>query len=134
MKAKVLSVYSDYYEIKDFLLKYDFITDEQYNDDEYDLLVWLEGDCDKLTYDGNEIYFGEFHTDYKWDGCFVVLTTGDWCDECKAVEEFFNGEEWKMFEGESVEEFESLDREKYDIAYYRGGVGPVYALYYREIE
>jgi hypothetical protein len=100
MLAKVLSVYNHYYEIKNFLFEYDFISEEQWKDDDYDLLTWLEGDCDSLKMDGNTIYFGHFHSDYKWDDCFVVITTADWQDEIDAVFEFFNGDEWDMVPNE----------------------------------
>ena len=132
MKAKVLSVYNDYYEIKDFLLKYNFIDETQYNDDEYELLTWLEGDCDKMTCDGNEIFFGEFHSDYVWDDCFVVISTAEDDIEKEGIEEFFNGDDWVRYEGD-VDDFEKMDRTKYELAWYRGGVGYFYTLYYREI-
>ena len=72
MNAKVLSITNDYYEIKEFLYKYDFINEEQYNDDGYDLLVWLEDGCDRITCEGEELYFGEFHSDYVWDNCLSL--------------------------------------------------------------
>lgn len=132
MNAKVLSITNDYYEIKKFLYKYDFINEEQYNDDEYDLLVWLEGDCDRMTCEGEELYFGRFHSDYVWDDCFVVISTAMDNMEKDFIADFFNTDKWQLFVGGNVEMFEELDKDKYETCYYRGGIGYVYALYYLE--
>lgn len=132
MLAKVLSVYNHYYEIKNFLFEYDFISEEQWKDDDYDLLTWLEGDCDSLKMDGNTIYFGQFHSDYKWDDCFVVITTADWQDEIDAVFEFFNGDEWDMVPNDENFDLDAFLESDVDQVHYRGGVGPVYAIYARK--
>jgi hypothetical protein len=132
MEIKILSVYNDEYEIKDFLLKYDFISEEQHNDEEYDLLVWLEGDCDRMTFDGNDIYFGEFHSDYVWDGCKVVICTADCQDEIDELYEFFNGETWVGVSDDiDIDVFLKSEEDK---VLYRGGVGPVYAVYCKKNE
>ena len=132
MKAKVLSVYNHYYEIKDFLFKYDFIDETQLNDDEYDLLTWLEGDCDSLKMDGDTIYFGHFHSDYKWDDCFVVITTAEWQAEIDEVENFFNGDEWVGVPDDDNFDLDAFLESDVDPVHYRGGVGPVYAIYCRK--
>lgn len=132
MKAKVLSVYNHYYEIKDFLFKYDFIDETQLNDDEYDLLTWLEGDCDSLKMDGDTIYFGHFHSDYKWDDCFVVITTAEWQAEIDEVENFFNGDEWVGVPDDDNFDLDDFLESDVDQVHYRGGVGPVYAIYCRK--
>lgn len=132
MKHKILSVYSDYYEIKEFLFKYDFISEEQFNDDEYDILVWLEGDCDRMDFDGNEIFFSHFHSDYVWDDCQVVICTADGRDELDEILEFYEGESWVMVDDDiDLDAFLESDEEK---VLYRGGVGPVYAVYCRKTE
>lgn len=132
MLAKVLSVYNHYYEIKNFLFEYDFISEEQWKDDDYDLLTWLEGDCDSLKMDGNTIYFGHFHSDYKWDDCFVVITTADWQDEIDEVFEFFNGDEWDRVPNDDNFDLDAFLESDVDQVHYRGGVGPVYAIYARK--
>jgi hypothetical protein len=132
MLAKVLSVYNHYYEIKNFLFEYDFISEEQWKDDDYDLLTWLEGDCDSLKMDGNTIYFSHFHSDYKWDDCFVVITTADCQDEIDEVFEFFNGDEWDMVPNNDNFDLDAFLESDVDQVHYRGGVGPVYAIYARK--
>ena len=132
MKHKILSVYNDYYEIKDFLFKYDFISEEQFNDDEYNLLVWLEGDCDRMTFNGNKIFFSHLHSDYVWDDCQVVICTADGCDELNEILEFYEGESWVMVDDDiDIDAFLDSDEDK---ALYRGGVGPVYTVYCRKTE
>jgi hypothetical protein len=132
MLAKVLSVYNHYYEIKNFLFEYDFISEEQWKDDDYDLLTWLEGDCDSLKMDGNTIYFSHFHSDYKWDDCFVVITSADWQDEIDEVEGFYNGDEWDRVPNEENFDLDAFLESDVDQVHYRGGVGPVYAIYARK--
>lgn len=132
MLAKVLSVYNHYYEIKNFLFEYDFISEEQWKDDDYDLLTWLEGDCDSLKMDGNTIYFSHFHSDYKWDDCFVVITTADWQEEIDEIFDFFNGDEWDMVPNEKNFDLDAFLESDVDQIHYRGGVGPVYAIYARK--
>lgn len=132
MLAKVLSVYNHYYEIKNFLFEYDFISEEQWKDDDYDLLTWLEGDCDSLKMDGNTIYFGHFHSDYKWDDCFVVITTADCHDEIDEIFDFFNGDGWDMVPNDDNFDLDAFLESDVDQVHYRGGVGPVYAIYARK--
>ena len=132
MNAKVLSIYNHYYEIKDFLLKYDFIDENQYNDDEYDLLVWLEGDCDSLKMDGDTIYFSHFHSDYELDGHFVVITTADWQNEIDEIYNFFNGDEWVSVPDDDEFDIDAFLESDIDQVHYRGGVGPVYTIYCRK--
>lgn len=133
MKHKILSVYNDYYEIKEFLFKYDFISEEQFKDDEYDILVWLEGDCDRMTFNGNEIFFSHFHSDYVWgDDYKVVICTAEWQDELDEILEFYEGESWVMVDDDiDIDAFLKSDEDK---ALYRGGRGPVYAVYCRKTE
>ena len=132
MKVKILSIFNDYYEIKDFLFKYDFITKEQFNDDEYDLWVWLEGDSDRMTFNGNDIFFSHFHSDYVWDDCRVVICTAEWQDEIDEIREFYEGESWvKVDDDIDLDAFLESNEDK---ALYRGGVGPVYAVYCKREE
>ena len=56
MKAKVLSIFNDYYTIKEFLFKYDFIDETQLNDDEYDLFEDIINKIEELEAK-NETYF-----------------------------------------------------------------------------
>ena len=132
MLAKVLSVYNHYYEIKNFLFEYDFISEEQWKDDDYDLLTWLEGDCDSLKMDGDTIYFGHFHSDYKWDDCFVVITTAEWQAEIDEIFEFFNGDKWVGVPDDDNFDLDAFLESDVDQIHYRGGVGPVYAIYARK--
>ena len=132
MNAKVLSVYNHYYEIKDFLLKYDFIDENQYNDDEYDLLVWLEGDCDSLKIDGDTIYFSHFHSDYELDGHFVVITTAECQNEIDEIYVFFNGDGWVSVPDDEDFDIDTFLESDVDQVHYRGGRGPVYKIYCRK--
>ena len=132
MKAKVFSVYNHYYEIKDFLLRYDFIDENQHNDDEYDLLVWLEGDCDSLKIDGDTIYFGHFHSDYELDGHFVVISTAECQNEIDEIYDFFNGDGWVSVPDDEEFDLDTFLESDIDQIHYRGGVGPVYTIYCRK--
>lgn len=134
MKAKVLSIFNDYYTIKEFLFKYDFIDETQLNDDEYDLFVWLEGDCDSLKTDGDTIYFSHFHSDYELDGCRVVITSADWQSEIDEVDKFYNEDEWDMVPNEKNFDLDAFLESDVDQVHFRGGVGPVYAIYCRKGE
>lgn len=132
MKVKILSIFNDYYEIKDFLFKYDFITKEQFDDDEYDLFLWLEGDCDRMTHNGVDTYFEEFHSDYVWDDSKVVICSADRQDEIDELYEFFNGETWVSAPDDiDLDAFLESDEDK---VLYCGGVGPVYAVYCKRAE
>lgn len=134
MKAKVLSIFNDYYTIKEFLFKYDFIDETQLNDDEYDLFVWLEGDCDSLKTDGNTIYFSHFHSDYELDGCRVVITSTEYRDEIDDVDKFYNEDEWDRVDNRENFNLDAFLESDVDQVHFRGGVGYVYAIYCRKGE
>ena len=62
---KYLSIYENDWEVREFLFQNGFITEDEKNDDEYDLLKWFEGDPDWIDikqpggyYD--RIYFAMF--------------------------------------------------------------------------
>ena len=48
------------------------------------------------------------------------------------IADFFNTDNWSLFVDDNVEMFEELDKDKYEICYYRGGIGCGYVLYYLE--
>lgn len=133
---KFLSIYNDYLEAKRFLFQNDFITREEYADEEYDLLKWFEGDPDFLEdYTGGtpvRIYFAHFHPDYKLDNedKIIVFTTAEYEEYHGIIEDFFKGGFDRWTDLPSL-----FSQMKADLKiWYRGGCGYVYSLYCKNIE
>ena len=133
---RFLSIYNDYPDAMRFLYENDFITREEYGDENYDLLKWFEGDPDFLDDFTcgipRRVYFAHFHPDYKLDNedKIIVFTTAEIEEYHELLEDFFKGgfKKWT----ESVQEFEKT---KADFKiWYRGGSGYVYSLYSKNIE
>lgn len=131
---KYLSIYNNEYEVKDFLLKNGFITQEDFDDEMYDLLVWFEGDPDWVDIkegDGRyyrRIYFATFHPDWKYEGEQVCIHTGDCESDLTPVREYLeNSAKFTGYEPNRWEEMEKDKQHDFKVAF-RGGMGMLYAL------
>jgi len=113
---KTFSIYSDYYEVKDFLLSKELITNEEYENEEYDLLSLFEGDPDYIIEEGETTFFDW----YKEDN--ILIHTSE--EEIPLIEDYLNNSDnWDGLD--NWDEFRKEERAK--IAF-RNGSGYVYSL------
>ena len=130
---KYLSIYENYWEVREFLFQNGFITEEEKNDDEYDLLKWFEGDPDwiDVKQPGGyyyRIYFATFNPCYKYEGDSVCLHTGDSASDAEPIQQYL--ENPKTFTGYEPNRWEEMEKDKqhdFKVAF-RGGMGYVYSL------
>lgn len=130
---KYLSIYENDWDVREFLFQNGFITEEEKNDDEYDLLKWFEGDPDWVDvkqpggyYD--RIYFATFNPCYKHEGDSVCLHTGDSASDAESIQQYL--ENPKTFTGYEPNRWEEMEKDKqhdFKVAF-RGGMGYVYSL------
>ena len=113
---RTLSIYSDYYEVKEFLLLRRIITREEYENEEYDLLCLFEGDPDYIIEEGETTFFDWYKEDE------TLIHTNE--EEVSLIEDYLNSSDnWDGLE--NWDEFNNEERPK--IAF-RNGCGYVYAL------
>lgn len=132
---KYLSTYENTDECKEFLYQNNFISEEEKNDEEYDLLRWFEGDPDWIDikqprgyYD--RVFFAICHADHKYEGDSVTLTTAECSDDTEAVASYVEGKKrFTRYECETWGTFESDTEHEFKVAY-RGGMGCIYRLEY----
>lgn len=134
---KYLSIFENEYECKEFLYQNGFISEDELNDDEYDLLKWFEGDPDWVDIkqpDGHyyRVFFAEFHEDHKYFGDSVCFHTGDSYYERDEVQSFLERtKDYYPLNVQTWEAFEQENKASVKVAY-RGGEGYIYNLYIAE--
>lgn len=134
---KYLSIFENEYECKEFLYQNGFISEDELNDDEYDLLKWFEGDPDWVDIkqpDGHyyRVYFAEFHEDNKYDGDSVCFHSGEDLYERGEVQSFLERtKDYYPLNVQTWEAFEQENKASVKVAY-RGGEGYIYNLYIAE--
>lgn len=130
---KYLSIYENDWEVREFLFQNGFITEDEKNDDEYDLLKWFEGEPDwiDIKQPGGyycRIYFATFNSCYKYEGDSVCLHTGYSASDAEPIQKYL--EDSKTFTGYEPNRWEEMEKDKlhdFKVAF-RGGMGYVYSL------
>lgn len=114
----------------DYMRKYDFLDDDAPEEmpENFDKLIWFEGDPDIIKYDGYRGYFDFSPVDTKRENiCFVwfdCYTEEEWQGVVDLLDKFWN----HQLVNPQKETWEIFDKLETGVAY-RGGVGYVYRIW-----
>lgn len=127
-----LSIYENEWEAKDFLFQNGFITEEDRDSEDCDLLSWFEGDpsfIDIKQGDGDyfRVYFITFNPCWKYEGEQVCLHTGDSAIDAEPIRQYLeNSQTFTGYEPNSWEEMEEDKQHDLKIAF--RDMGYIYTL------